>query len=243
MLAYDAGSATFRGTPTEIDDLARDLESLEGRPATDLLRARGIASPAAGDDLVTAMSAALASSLFTVELVVTGPGAHHRHDIDAGQNAVGVRRSPLTDDLAELSGFPMVTLPGGMTRAVRFLPGTAPAPEAETVALPTEAVVDLGAVEDSSRRRAWDSVQPLFAAAGHAPSEDGSWQLTQSRACWLSAEGEAAENFAVHLRLGTTYFVAIETDEGIDLVPVPSITAWESMIQVLPSAHEIGRPR
>ena len=35
----------------------------------------------------------------------------------------------------------------------------------------------------------------------------------------------------------------VQDDDALDLVPVPSITAWETMIRVLPGAGEIKDPR
>lgn len=241
MLSYDMETATFRGTPAEIDDLADRLRPGDFAPVLTRLREQGVEIPADGDDLVAAMSTTLDSSLFTIEIIVSGPGGHHQHVIDAGQNAVGVRRSPLTDELAELSGFPVVNLPGGMTRIVRFRPGTPPALDAEIIEVPADSVVDLGSPQESERRRAWTVVQPLLAEAGYPAEEGSSWQLTQSHARWIATDGAASENTAVHLRVETHYFVLVEESDGIDLVPVPSITAWETMLQVLPGANEIGR--
>ena len=34
-----------------------------------------------------------------------------------------------------------------------------------------------------------------------------------------------------------------EPTEDLELVPVPSITAWEAIMHVLPGAHEIKDPR
>lgn len=243
MLAYDATTATFRGTPAEIDDLAQQLTGGDTAAVLARFRDAGADVPDSySDDLVAAIGATLSSSLFRVELVVSGPSGRHRHVIDAGQNAVGVRRSPLTDQRAELSGFPVVNLPGGMTRVVRFLPGAAPAPEAEAIPAPASSVVDLGAPDASVRHSAWADVRRLLTEAGYSADEESSWQLTQSHANWIATDGEASENLAVYLRVSTQYFVVVEREDGIDLVPVPSITAWESMLQVLPGAHEIGRP-
>ncbi|MBP2381200.1 hypothetical protein [Brachybacterium sacelli] len=85
-------------------------------------------------------------------------------------------------------------------------------------------------------------VRRLLTEAGYPADEESSWQVSQSHANRIATDGEASENLAVYLRVSTQYFVVVEREDGIDLVPVPSITAWESMLQVLPGAHEIGRP-
>lgn len=46
----------------------------------------------------------------------------------------------------------------------------------------------------------------------------------------------------MHLRWESHYFVVVESETQVDLVPVPSITAWEAMVQVLPGPAEIARP-
>ncbi|GAA1486726.1 hypothetical protein [Brachybacterium fresconis] len=243
MLTYDSATATFRGSPSEIDELARQLTVDDAVSVLARLRDDGAEMPeGTGDDLLASIGVTLSSSLFTVELTVSGPSGHQRHVIDAGQNAVGVRLSPLTDDLSELNGFPVVNLPGGMTRLVRFLPGMPPAADAEAIRVRTSAVVDLGAPETSVRRSAWVEVQPHLAEAGYQADGASSWQLTRSRAEWISMDGEESSNLAVYLRVATQYFVVVETDDGVDLVPVPSVTAWETMMQVLPGANEVGRP-
>ncbi|GAA1490178.1 hypothetical protein [Brachybacterium sacelli] len=59
----------------------------------------------------------------------------------------------------------------------------------------------------------------------------------------LRAGGEPTEDLAVYLRAGEAYFVLVQDGEDLDMVPVPSITAWEAIMHVLPGAHEIKDPR
>jgi len=244
MIRYDADSATFRGDVGAIAGLRDRLSS--GAGATDLpslVADAGIEGLGGGSDpLVEAMATALSPALFTASVTVSGPGGHHEHVFDIGLNAVAVRHSPVTSDVAELNGFPMTMLPGAVSRVVRFRPGTPPAEDAHPLRLSARTVADLGDPDADIRRRAWAEVEPVLETAGYRDPEDPSWQLVQSRAAWTATGGERAEELSVHVRSADHYFVAVQNDEDIDLVPVPSITAWETMIQVLPGADEVQRP-
>lgn len=48
---------------------------------------------------------------------------------------------------------------------------------------------------------------------------------------------------SVHLRAGDHYFVLVEAEDSLSLVPVPSVTAFETMVRVLPGSDEVKDPR
>lgn len=242
MITYDAETATLRGTPARIDSVRSSLSAAaDAEEGSRILADAGVDIPADDrGDVVAALVAALDRPVFTVSLTVSGPGGHQHHRMDAGQNAVGVRQSPLREDLAELSAFPVVNLPGGMTRLVRFRPGVAPAPDARAIEVAADALVDLADEDRAVRLRAWAEVSARL--GGAVDSQDTSWQLVQSRAEWTTPAGELTHDLAVHLRCGDHYYVVVESDQSVELVPVASITAWETMICVLPGADEVGRP-
>ncbi|MCT1910278.1 hypothetical protein [Brachybacterium paraconglomeratum] len=243
MIEVSSDGTTFRGTEVEIEQLHRRLAAAVDSPApaqlvgTDVDHAERVRA-----ELVAAMGAAISSPVFALGLDVSGPGGLQTHSFVVGRDGIVVRRSPVRDGDVELSAFPMTLLPGAMTRVVRFLPGRPPAHDAPALGFAPQAVVDLTDPAPDVRRDAWDSVRPVLEGAGYPGSEDSSWQMVQSRATWTRTDGRTADEFSVHLRWESHYFVVVESATQVDLVPVPSITAWEAMVQVLPGPAEIARP-
>ncbi|MFC0672407.1 hypothetical protein [Brachybacterium hainanense] len=240
MITYDPSTAAFRGPNTEIDGL-RDALADPGRgPVAEVLA--GLAPEIPPDPGSAALGEALRRPLFTLEVGVSGPGAQHRHRLIAADTGVGVRTSPLKDGLSELAAFPLATLPGGITRLVRFRPGPAPAEDAPTIPVPVDDLGALASSDAAERRRGWDLVGAALDAA-LPPAADPSWQIVEVRCTWTSVDGTDAEDLSVHLRRGDDHLLVQESDEGMLLVPVTSIRAWESMIHVLPEQSEIAPPR
>lgn len=160
-----------------------------------------------------------------------------------GPHAVGSRWSPLDASSSELSAFPLLTLPGGMTRLVRFRPGTAPGPEQSQQLIPVrgDSLLGLTSADRRCRLDDWDEVSAAIDAVLPAAVDD-SWQLVQSRSAWTDPTGAAAGDLAVHLRRGDDHLLVVEEEDGPMLHPVTSLRAWEQMIQVLPDQGDIARP-
>src|SRR5699024_9170106 len=191
------------------------------------------------DQLVEALRAALRTPVLTLDMTNSGPGGAHHHLIDAGVNGVSVRWSTAGPELSELSVTPFPVLPGLITRVVRFLPGRAPAEDAEAVRIDPETIRGLAVDSDEERSRAWSTMRHRL---GITADGEVSWQLVRARCAWTATDGQETEDLAVYLRVEEDYFVLMETDGTLDLVPVPSISAWEAMMHVLPGADEVKDP-
>ena len=231
---YDPATATIRGDLAEIDALRNEL--------------RGPGGAASGtvpgdDEVIGAMVFALRSPMLTLLLTNSGPGGHHSHLIDAGLNAVAVRWSSAGDELSELVAMPFQVLPGAVTRLVGFRPGTAPAGSAVDVPVAAEQITALASEDRAERLAAWAAVRDQLGEQVDAEAADASWQLVRAHCSWTATDGTATEDLAVCLRAGDSYFALVEDEDELALVPVPSITAWETMMHVLPGAHEIRDPR
>lgn len=244
--SYDPATGTIRGTEKDIVALRARLKRLpDPNAANEALREVGVNSQISpGDELLTSLQIALASPMLTVHLTNAGPGGTHRHVIDAGVNAVAVRWSTARSDLSELSPSPFGLLPGLMTRLVNFKPGRQPVDGAEPLVVTTELMGDLVADITATRGAAWEQVRDELGNRIDQEAADASWQVVEARCSWISAaDGEPVDDLAVYLRAGDAYFVLLENDGSFELVPVPSITAWEVMVHVLPGADEVKDPR
>lgn len=242
MIEYRADDRTFRGDPEAISELRDRLAAQPPNALAEELGAAGVSptDPDAGT-ILEAAHAALRAPLIDVELTVAGPGALHHHEIAVGINAVGVRRSPVREGVAELGIFPFTQLPGGLARLMRFLPGRDTAPGVPPVHVPADVLLSLAAAGADERTRAFGDVTAQIEAAGLSDPEDPSWQVVQIAAHWLTPEGEETERIALHLRSGAQYFLIAEGPDGFFLHPVPSIRAWEHTMGALPGSHEVGR--
>lgn len=244
-IAYDHVAGTLRGDARDIEDLRSRLQGLHdpSQLAAAMQEAR-VTPPVAGDDqFLDAVRVALGTPIFTVELTVSGPGGEQRHVIDAGINAAAVRWSTARPDLAELSASPFPLLPGGMARLVRFRPGDFPLRPDVSVAVPRDAVVALAAKTKKERITAWETVRDLLDGHIDVEQADASWQLVRSHCRWVAVDGEETEDMSVHLRAGDHYFVLVEAEGSLSLIPVPSVTAFETMVRVLPGSDEVRDPR
>lgn len=233
-IAYDRTTGTVRGNPSEIEAVCA---ALAGGDLT------GGGSLPPGDAILQALGQALGSTMLAVEVTNSGPGGYQEHLLAVGTNAVVVRNSRSGDTLAELVGVPFQVLPGALTRLVNFLPGRAPSVEAAPVRLDTAQVMALASEDAAERGAAWPGVRDLLRGIVEAEEADASWQLVRVHSAWTASDGEPAEDLAVYLRAGEAYFVLVQDGEELDLVPVPSITAWEAMMHVLPGHGEIMDPR
>lgn len=255
MIEHVRATSAFIGNHPEISALRLVLADRDGDATPTAEReARRIARALVQDPAVAELRTSLQQTLFSIELSVSGPGAHQQHEISAGLNAVGVRVSPLTRGRWELSGFPLVTLPGGLTRLVRFLPGRAAIIDPPDIEIPSEQLLDLASPDVDTRRRSWVTISAALDDVESHVADDSdirdadpssspdSWQIVQARSSWTDPDGGSAGDVAVHLRRGDTYFLVLEGEGGFSLRPVPSIHAWESMIQVLPDHRDIARP-
>lgn len=241
-LSYESVSGTFRGSEEEISTLRERLRRLpDSSGLDDALREVGIEEEIPHDDqLLEAIRAALRTPVLTLDMSNSGPGGAHHHVIDAGVNGVSVRWSTADPEMSELSVTPFPVLPGLITRLVRFLPGRAPAEGARAARIDPETIRGLADESDEERRQAWATARQLL---GIAADGDLSWQLVRAHCAWTATDGQKTEDLAVYLRAEEDYFVLVETEELLELVPVPSITAWEAMMHVLPGADEVKDPR
>lgn len=243
-ISYDAPTGIIRGSEKEIVALRarlRRLKDASGIPAA--LQEAGLPVPA-DDPVLTSVQAALAAPMMTLTLVNAGPGGTQRHVIDSGVNAVSVRWSTARPDLSELAPSPFTLLPGMMARLVRFQPGRPPKQSAQPVVVEPRIVEELVADSTQVRLAAWDQLRPQLGDLIDPQEADASWQVVEARCAWTAAsDGEQVEQLAVYLRAGDAYFVLLESEDSFDLVPVPSVTAWEVMVQVLPGADEVKDPR
>jgi len=231
---YDPATGTLRGTPPEVEGARRLLT--EGDLSV------GGALPS-DDPILRAMAASLRTPMLTLEITNSGPGGHHRHLIDVGTNAVTVRWSSTGADLAELVGSPFQVLPGAITRLVGFLPGRPPVEGTAPVRVGAEQVTALASEDRAERAAAWPGVRDQLGSAIDPAEADASWQLVRAHSAWTGSDGAPEEDLAVYLRAGDTYAVLVQDGDRLDLVPVPSITAWEAMVRVLPGSGEIKDPR
>jgi hypothetical protein len=244
-IAYDHVAGTLRGDARAVESLRSRLQDLHD-PAelSAAMQEAGVTPPVTGDDqFLDAVRVALGTPILTLELTVTGPGGEHRHVIDAGVNAAAVRWSTARPDLAELSASPFLLLPGGMARLVRFRPGAFPLHPDASVPVPRDAIVELAAEAKEERIAAWETVRDLLDGHIDVEQADASWQLVRSHCRWVAVDGEEAEDMSVHLRAGDHYFVLVEAEDSLSLVPVPSVTAFETMVRVLPGSDEVKDPR
>lgn len=243
MIEVSPDGATFRGAESEIEQLRRRLADSDGARPSDQLAASDVDHvERIRPDFVTAMGEGLRAPVFELSLEVSGPGGLQVHSLVVGRGGLVVRHSPVRDGVAELNAFPLTMLPGAMTRLVRFLPGLPPASDSPALGFAPQLIVDLADPDPAVRRDAWDRVGPVLEKAGYPRSTDASRQMVQVRARWTHADGRLADELSVHLRWEDHYFVVVEHEPEVDLVPVPSITAWEAMVQVLPGPAEIARP-
>lgn len=244
-IAYDHAAGSLRGDAQSIDGLRTRLQNLhEPSELPAAMQEAGVTPPVAGDDqFLDALRVALRTPILTLELTVSGPGGEHRHIIDAGINAAAVRWSTARPDLAELSASPFPLLPGEVARLVRFRPGDLPLHPDASVSVPQDAVIALAAESKEERIAAWGTVRDLL--DGHIDREqaDASWQLVRSHCRWTATNGAETEDMTVHLRAGDHYFVLVEGEDSLDLVPVPSVTAFETLVRVLPGSDEVKDPR
>lgn len=233
-ITYDPATGTVRGSAAEVEGVRSSLAG--GDPTA------GGALPE-GDPILDAVARALAAPMLSLELTNSGPGGHQRHLLEAGTNAVTVRTSDAGPELGELGAFPFQVLPGSMTRLVNFVPGRAPGDGAEPVRIDAAQVTALASEDADERLAAWHGVRDRLAELVDPAEADASWQLVRAHCSWTATDGERTEDLVVHLRAGESYFVLVQDDDALDLVPVPSITAWETLIRVLPGAGEIKDPR
>lgn len=233
-ISYDSATGTVRGNAEEIETVRSSFVS--GDPTA------GGALPG-GDPILEAICRAAGSRMLSLELTNSGPGGFQRHLLEAGTNAVTMRTSIAGSEVAELGAFPFQVLPGSMTRLVNFVPGRAPDAGAEPVRVPAERLTALAAEDVEERIGAWHVVKDLLAELIDPAEADASWQLVRAHSSWTTTNGEDTEDLVVYLRAGESYFVLVQDGEELDLVPVPSITAWETLVRVLPGAGEIKDPR
>lgn len=240
MITVDTTTTSFRGTPAEISALEDSLRTDGSDAPASIL---GAAAPGLAEDPALApIAEALRSPLFSVTLTVSGPGGQQEHRISVGANGTGVRRSPVREGVAELAGFAIGTLPGGITRLVRFRPGSVPAPDPAAVPVPAAALLDLTDPDSGVRRRSWGAaVGPALLRALGDPVDD-SWQIVEARSAWTSPDGSPAEDLAVHLRRGDDHLEVREEGEEPVLVHVTSLRVWESLLGILPEQHDIAAP-
>ncbi|EWS79566.1 hypothetical protein BF93_12990 [Brachybacterium phenoliresistens] len=240
MISYDPATAAFRGEDTAIHRLRDALAQEDGASIAEILAEH---VPQTREDAAMApLRTALLSPMFTVEVTVSGPGARHDHHLSLGVNAVGARISPLREGTAELAAFPLISLPGGITRLVRFRPGTPPPADAAPIPVAAADLLALTDPDGATRRTAWDAVRPRLDAA-LPPAADDSWQVVEVHAAWTTPSGEQARDHAVHLRRGDDHLLVEETEGEARLLPVTSLRAWESMMHVLPEQGEVAPPR
>lgn len=237
MITFDSGTATFRGPSASLDALA-DALAADGELST-VLAAHAPEVPV--DPTMPGLREALAAPLFRLEITVSGPGAQHRHRLDVGANGIGVRRSPLRDDQAELAAFPIGSLPGGMTRIVRFLPGAAPRRDQGPLEVPGEQLVRLVSPDQATRVAAWSVLDPLLGDV-LGPASDDSWQIVEARSSWRTTTGEHSEDLSVQIRRADHHLLVEENGSAV-LRPVTSLRAWEALMQVLPAHDEVAAPR
>lgn len=244
-ITYDPTSGNVRGTHSEVKSLrARLQQAKDASGIVEAFRSAGAGHPVpAEDEILEAVRTALHTPMLTLELVNSGPGGNHHHVIDAGVNAVAVRWSTARPDLSELMPSPFPVLPGELTRLVRFQPGRDPGGSPLPVAVDAAAIASLASEIRNERLTAWSGVRDLLGGAVDREEADASWQLVSAQCAWIAPDGEAQELLAVYLRAGDAYFVLVQDGESLELLPVPSITAWETMMQVLPGADEIKDPR
>lgn len=245
-LTYDHAAGTVRGSQKQIVQLRARLARLtdSSRIPAELADA-GVSPMVQAEDVVLdGMRSALAAPILTVVLTNAGPGGIQRHVIDAGANAVCARWSTSGADLAELAASPFPVLPELLTRLVRFQPGREPQPGSQALLVAPEAMADLAAESSQTRMAAWSGLREELGDRIDPGEADGSWQVVEARCAWTAAEdGRPVEDIAVYLRAGDAYFVLLEQDDSFELVPVPSVTAWEVLIHVLPGADEVKDPR
>ncbi|PMC75664.1 hypothetical protein [Brachybacterium sp. UMB0905] len=227
-ISYDAVTGTVRATAEETAEALALLIADGPLPA-------GLP---AGDEALDAMRTALRSPLLSVILTNSGPGGHHEHHVTCGLNAVTVRRSVAREDLSEIVPAPFLTLPGMLTRLLRFQPCEAPLEGAATIAVDAEQITALESDDAAARTAAWSQLHAQLGA-----DEKASWQLVRMQTAWTSTDGSPAEDFAVYLRVEESCWVLLHDDEAFELVPVPSITAWEAIMHTLPGANEVKDPR
>ena len=238
MIAFDPATASFRGPSASLDHLISALSTDDELSTVLAAHASGIAA----DPTMDGIRGALTAPLFRVGITVSGPGAQQHHDLLVGANGVGVRRSPLKDGLAELTAYPIGTLPGGMTRLVRFLPGTAPTPEQGPIRVPQEQLVRLTDPDAATRVAAWSGLDPLIGDV-LGPAADDSWQIVEARSSWTSLDEEPGEDLVVQIRRAEHHLLIEEENGSASLRPVTSLRAWEEFIRVLPEHDEVGAPR
>ncbi|WP_114855145.1 hypothetical protein [Brachybacterium sp. YJGR34] len=233
-IEYDPTSGTLRGTVEEIRSARTALRDEDAPPPAGL---------PVDDPILEAVRTALRTPMLALEVTNSGPGGSHRHLIDAGVNAVTVRWSTAGSDLAELAPSPFQVLPGAITRLVGFRPGRPPADGAPAVAVEAPQIQALASDDATERTGAWEQIRAQLGELVDPAEADASWQLVRSHCSWTATDGRATEDLAVYLRAGEAYFVLVQDGESLELVPAPSITAWEAMMQVLPGASEIEDPR
>lgn len=238
MIAFDPAAATFRGPSGDLDALADALATKDELSAVLASHAPAVAE----DPTMPGMRGALSTPLFRVGITVSGPGAQQHHRLLVGANGVGLRRSPLRDDLAELAAYPVGTLPGGMTRLVRFLPGIAPGPEQGPIRVPEEQLLRLTDPDTATRVAAWSALDPLIGDV-LGPAADDSWQIVEVRSSWTSVDEEPSEDLSVQIRRADHHLLVEEEEGSVSLRPVSSLRAWESFIGVLPAHDEVGAAR
>lgn len=238
MIAFDSATAAFRGPRASLDLLLNALAADDELSAVLAAHAPGITV----DPTMDGMRGALTAPLFRVEITVSGPGAQQHHDLLVGANGVGVRRSPLKDGLAELAAYPIGTLPGGMTRLVRFLPGAAPTSEQGPIRVPAEQLVRLTDPDTATRVAAWSALDPPIGNV-LGPAADDTWQIVEARSSWTSLDEEPGEDLVVQIRRAEHHLLIEEQNSAASLRPVTSLRAWEEFIRVLPEHDEVGAPR
>jgi len=238
VITFDSRTAAFRGPAAALDTLTDALTADGELTAVLTAHAPGITE----DPTMPGLREALAAPLFRLEITVSGPGAQQHHRISIGANGIGVRRSPLRDDLAELAAFPIGTLPGGMTRLVRFLPGAAPRPEQGPLEVPGEQLVRLTSPDRATRVAAWSVLDPLLGDVLDTASDD-SWQIVEAHSSWRTTTGEHSEDLSVQIRRADHHLLVEEEHGSAVLHPVTSLRAWEAFMQVLPAHDEVAAPR
>lgn len=229
---------SFRGSPSQIRRVRTLLEAGDPARAHEALAPLGLRL--AEDPILDGIAAALHSPLFHVDLLNAGPAALHEHTITVGAQGAAVRVSPLSDAQVELAVASIQSLPGGLARLVRFLACTPP-PDSAPVAVTGSDLTDLTSPSADIRTQAFGRVSALLDATQPEPQDD-SWQLVVSTCTWTYPDGQAGRDTGSYLRRGDQCFLILESGDGAVLAPVRSARAWETLIQVLPSQHEVAVP-
>lgn len=237
------GDPVVRG-PVEVISHVRDLMR-NAAGAAEVTAA--LADPTLGAEpldaaLLETLGGAWRSPLFAVEMMISGPGGIEEHRLEAGANGALVRTSISDADRAELAVEQFPALVGVLSRLLRFAPGVPPDAAATPIELDVPILDGLAATSVDERRAAFDRIALALGAVTGPLEQDTAWQLVQVDATWRDPRGHTATPHAACLRAADSWFVLDVGDAGGTLSPVTSLAAWENVVDVLPTAHQIRRP-